>query len=417
MGLSTHDRDILRRLAAAWAEAAASPIHAETAHAWQALNDLQPCRVMVWINEIPWHEMDVDGELLLACDDPFCREQERILRQTLYQWRHLPADMIIAPRFDLPYVIHDTGFGLTEDVDIAIVDANSSIVSRHFHVQIQQPEDLDKIQTPVITVDREESFRRLNTLDDALGDIMPVTLRGAPGFWFAPWDELIRWWGVREAMTDLVDRPELVHAAMDRLVNAYLSRLDQYVALNLLSRNDDNTRIGSGGYGYTAQLPGKGYDPAWLRPCDLWGCATAQIFSDVSPRMHLEFALQYERRWLDRWGLTYYGCCEPLHLKLGILQTVPNLRKISMSPWADLDSAVAQVGARYVLSCKPTPAIFCEDVWRPERARADLTAILDRTQGCPAEIIMKDISTVRYQPQRLWEWAEIARQVVSDRAV
>jgi len=29
---------------------------------------------------------------------------------------------------------------------------------------------------------------------------------------------------------------------------------------------------------------------------------------------------------------------------------------------------------------------------------------------------MKDISTVRYQPQRLWEWAEIAAQVTAEYA-
>ncbi len=27
---------------------------------------------------------------------------------------------------------------------------------------------------------------------------------------------------------------------------------------------------------------------------------------------------------------------------------------------------------------------------------------------------MKDISTVRYQPQRLWEWAEIAMEVAEE---
>ena len=27
---------------------------------------------------------------------------------------------------------------------------------------------------------------------------------------------------------------------------------------------------------------------------------------------------------------------------------------------------------------------------------------------------MKDISTVRYQPQRLWEWAAIAREVAEE---
>ncbi|MGI6376734.1 MAG: hypothetical protein ACOX3S_12130 [Anaerolineae bacterium] len=416
MEIALHDRDILRRLAAAWAEVAGLPVHAEIALGWQRLNDLQPIRPMVWINEIPWHEMDVDGELTCVCEDAFCREQERVLRQTLYQWRHLPADMIVNPHFDLPYVIHDTGLGLAEDVDVAVTDASSDIVSRRFHAQIRRPEDLELIQMPVVTVDREASAARCDALERAIGDLLPVRLRGAPGFWFAPWDDLIRWWDVREAMTDLVDRPELVHAAMDRLTRAYLARLDQYEALNLLSRNDDNTRVGSGGYGYTTRLPGAPYDPAHPRPHNLWGCATAQIFSDVSPRMHLEFALQYERRWLDRWGLTYYGCCEPLHLKLGILQTVPNLRKISMSPWADLDAAVAQVGGRYVLSCKPNPAIFCEDAWHPDRAREDLRAILERTQGCAVELIMKDISTVRYRPQRLWAWSQLAQQAVLDLA-
>jgi hypothetical protein len=27
---------------------------------------------------------------------------------------------------------------------------------------------------------------------------------------------------------------------------------------------------------------------------------------------------------------------------------------------------------------------------------------------CPAELIMKDVSTVRYEPERVFEWAAIA---------
>ena len=44
----------------------------------------------------------------------------------------------------------------------------------------------------------------------------------------------------------------------------------------------------------------------------MWGCSNAQIFSEVSPKMHWEFALEHDLRWLRRWGLNYYGCCEPL---------------------------------------------------------------------------------------------------------
>jgi len=32
--------------------------------------------------------------------------------------------------------------------------------------------------------------------------------------------------------------------------------------------------------------------------------------------------------------------------------------------------------------------------------------------GCPLELILKDISTVRYEPQRLFDWARIAMEVV-----
>ena len=37
-------------------------------------------------------------------------------------------------------------------------------------------------------------------------------------------------------------------------------------------------------------------------------------------------------------------------------------------------------------------------------------SFLEKRGGCHVELIMKDISTVRYQPQRLWEWAEIAME-------
>jgi len=32
--------------------------------------------------------------------------------------------------------------------------------------------------------------------------------------------------------------------------------------------------------------------------------------------------------------------------------------------------------------------------------------------GCPLELILKDISTVRYEPERLFQWAQIAKEVV-----
>jgi hypothetical protein len=147
----------------------------------------------------------------------------------------------------------------------------------------------------------------------------------------------------------------------------------------------------------------------------MWGCSNAQIFSDVSPEMQWEFAVKHDLRWLERWGMTYYGCCEPLERKIEVLGRIPNLRKISASYWNNTERLVEKVGDKYILSHKPTPAIFARDHWDPEGARQELRTFLTKTQGrCHVELIMKDISTVRYGPKKLWEWAQIAMEVAEE---
>ncbi|MCC6127335.1 MAG: hypothetical protein IT426_20425 [Pirellulales bacterium] len=409
--LPAKDIDILRRLAGELARIAALPVHKEKARLWQKLNDLESERPMVWINEICWHEMDVDGELALTAEHPWARDWERDLRRTLYQWRHLPGDMIVSDYLACPLAVHSTDFGIIEDVDIVRTDRSSDVVSRHFKIQIRDFADLEKIKMPVVTHDEAATHYRHQAMCEVFGDIMPVKKVGQTHIWFTPWDYLIRWWGIQEAMIDLVERPELVCAGVERMVDAWMAELDQFERLNVLSLDCDNTRIGSGGYGYTKNLPGAEYDPRRVRPKNLWGCSNAQIFSEVSPRMHWDFALKHDLRWLDRWGLTYYGCCEPLDRKIDLLRRIPNLRKISVSPWCDTQRTVESIGSDYVVSRKPSPAILAEDDWHPERARADIRDFLDKAgSACHIELIMKDISTVRYQPHRLWQWAEIARE-------
>ena len=167
---------------------------------------------------------------------------------------------------------------------------------------------------------------------------------------------------------------------------------------------------------YIEELPLPDYDSSHVRARDLWGFSAAQIFSQVSLSMHWEFALQYELRWLSRFGLTYYGCCEPLDRKMAILERIPNLRKVSMSPRVDIDEAVANVGNRYVFSYKPDPAVLAEGNWSLDKARDILESVLVKANahGCVVEVIMKDISTVRHAPWRLWEWAGMATEVTEE---
>jgi len=412
MNLSAHDNDILRRLGENQARIAALPIQKEKAELWRRLNDLEPVRPLVWINEVPWHEMDIDGELTLQTHDPWAQKIETELRRLIYQWNHFPADMVVSSFIACPLEIQSSGIGLNEDADIVLTDPDNDIISRHYHPQIVNPEDIEKIIMPVVTCDwgkTDENFSRMNTI---FGDILPIHKVGKRGTWFAPWDDLVTWWGVEALMIDFIKRPDMVNTAISRLMDARLYELDQWDNLKLLSTNANNTRIGSGGYGYISGMLSHDNDSENLHPQDMWGSATAQIFGSVSPKMHWEFALCHELRWLERWGFTYYGCCEPLDRKVDILRRIPNLRKVSMSPWVDLDRAIYAIGNDYILSRKPSPAIMAEDTWRPEQARLDINEFLVKAKGCPIEIIMKDISTVRYQPERLWEWEKLAMDIV-----
>jgi len=136
------------------------------------------------------------------------------------------------------------------------------------------------------------------------------------------------------------------------------------------------------------------------------------MFSTVSPRMFQEYEVDICMPLFKRFGLVYYGCCDPLDLKMKQVRNIPNVRKVSMSTWANKERGAAEIAGDYVFSHKPNPAYlvhFDEDLIRKDIAE---TVRICAENGCPCEIILKDISTVLYKPQNLWRWAEIAMEVV-----
>ncbi len=405
--LSTNDIETLRRLGGRKAEIAALSVHKEKAALWTRLNDKKKTRPLLWIDEVPWHEVGLEN----VCENQWAREIETKLRREIYQWENMPCDMIVSGHIDCPAVIDDPLFGISEDVDTVSTDPNSSVVSRHFNPQIVNPEDIEKITMPRITYDAGKTDENMDCMERIFDGIIPVRKAGISWMWFTPWDHLIRWWGVEQAMMDMVLRPEMVHAAVERMVDNYIHRIDQYEKLGLLTLDNTNHRVGSGGYAYTSELPAG--TPQWPQATanQLWGCSNAQIFSEISPHMHWEFAVKHDIRWLQKWGLNYYGCCEPLDKKMDVLRKIPNLRKISMSPWINIDNAVKEVAADYVFSYKFNPAFMAETEWDVERVEKELETVLEKTKGCFVEVILKDISTVRYQPQRLWDYAKIAARL------
>lgn len=415
MRVSPNDRKILRELGRRQAEIAALPIQQQTAGLWRRLNRLEKVRPLVWINEIPWHEINVGDELTLRCKDPFLRKVEGNIRMTLYQWAHMRADMVVGDTLYCQYVCAPTSSYADYGIQAEYVIPEGT-GSRQFIPVIHGKADVDKMRAPPVTVDWGETERRYNLMRDVFDGILPVVKRGLVHQWCSPWDQMIHWYGIEQLFLDMLDNPGLVHHLLTRFMACIHEVLDKQEAMGLLSVSDGNHRVGSGGLGITDQLPPPDFDPARVRPKDQWGTSTGQIFSEVSPEMHEEFCLQYERPYLARFGLTCYGCCEPLHNKIHLLRTIPNLRRISMSTWIDVKKAAAAVGAGYIFSYKPNPAFLAMSAWDPAVVRADLRRVLELTRPCRVELILKDISTVCNDPRRIWEWSEIAMEMAAEYA-
>jgi len=410
MHVTPNDRDLLRRLAGETAEIAAMDVHAEKAELWRKLNRLEPVRPLVWINEICWDEMGPDVQP--TCEDAFLRGIETRLRRTLFQWRNLPADMIVDDWLGCPLAVTDSGYGLDTEVHHTDADLPKSAVD--YVPVIRNADDVEKIRTPEVHVDHELSAARAAILTDILGDLLPVRGVGITSTWFSPWDTLVQWYGIEELYTDMMDRPDLVRHASARMCDAMLGKYEQYEALGLLSLNNRNVRVGSGGLGITDELPAPDFDAEHVRMIDMWGNSAPQIFSEVSPEMHWQFALKQEMRFLERFGLNCYGCCEPYHKKIDILRRIPRLRRISMSPFVNIAEGAEAIGQNFIYSAKPNPAVLAANTWDPAPARANLREILDTTAGLHVELILKDIHTVRGEPQRLFEWTRIAMKMVGE---
>jgi hypothetical protein len=143
--------------------------------------------------------------------------------------------------------------------------------------------------------------------------------------------------------------------------------------------------------------------------------AMAQPFATVSPAMFEEYEINYLMPLFGRFGLVYYGCCDPLEGKMNEVKRIPHLRKISVSPWAKRESCAEQIGKDYVLSNKPNPAFLADTSFSEEIVKNDLLATREIAgrYGCPLEYAFKDISTIKNDPARLFKAAEIAMKVVS----
>ncbi|MBP3388684.1 MAG: hypothetical protein J6K98_02285 [Clostridia bacterium] len=408
MNICQEDIAVLRELAQTYMEYASLPVQQEKRRLWMCLNGLQMQKPMVAIDQMPWHELDVDGSLVCRVKDPYFREVEWNLRMQIYKWEHLPADMVLNPYILLPRPIQNTGYGIEMVRHTRTTDVNNSVVGQHFINQLEEPEDIEKIKIPQVSIDRAYEAELRATAERIFEGIAPVRMQGVT-MHVGLWDFITQWMGVENCYIELMDRPEFMHAIMERLTTATIAMIEQINEQKLYGVNDSMCHCS---YTFDETLPGKNCDRENPITSDGWAFGLAQLFTAVSPAITAEFEVPYMQRIFPYFGSIYYGCCDRLDDRLDVVARMPNIRKISCSPWSDREHFAEVLPKQYIMSNKPNPALLAEESFDEEAVRADLRRTIRAAQEnhIGLEMILKDISTVRYEPQRLWRWSEIATE-------
>lgn len=406
--ISVPDRTILRALAKQVVVIADLPIQAERRTLWKKHNSLHPVRPMILVfPEGAWEELLPPA--WLQCEGERAREIELALRRRIYYHEHFQDDTVIENEWIVSKVIHNSGWGLERKRIYSAYDRGAW----RFDPVINAPADLEKLTYPVITYDEAATQQIFTEMQELFGDILTVKLKGVAHLSYHLMEQYTALRGLQEVMLDMLDAPAMLHTAMTLLTEGHQRILQQYIAQNLLSLNNDSTYHSSGGNGYTDELPQPDCDPDHVRPCDMWASAEAQEMAQVSPQMHAEFITQYEKRLLAPFGLTGYGCCEDLSRKLDDVFTIPHIRRISISPFANVDISAERLQGGYIFSWKPQP-MHLVGQFNDERIRHYIRHTIDVAQanGCVLEMILKDTHTCEQQPTRFDRWLQIARAEV-----
>ena len=157
--------------------------------------------------------------------------------------------------------------------------------------------------------------------------------------------------------------------------------------------------------------PAPNSDPVQRK--DLWTFAASQETTGVGPKQFDEFMFQYQMPIMRHFGLVAYGCCEDLTRKIDVLRQLPNLRRIAVSPMANVAKCAAQIGQDYVFSYRPSPTEMVGYGFKPDRIREMLARDLDACGDCHVDITLKDVETVQGDVDRVRRWVEVTREVMA----
>lgn len=402
------ERERVRDLAKAYFEYAVSPGTESRRNAWSEHNALHFTRPLIYIRAIPFHEFfDYSS---LKCSDGYLRGLESMFLQRQYH-SALCDDYIEEPYMTVRADLKSTAgeWGLPVRMTERPIPGGAAAYDP---VMIEE-DDIKNLKTAPHEVNEKTTKEKYDRMSDLLGDIMPVYM-DRQGILCGMWSydistTIAKLRGLEQIMWDAYDRPEWLHKLLSFMRDRILLNMDQTEESGDFSFVNHQNQAMPYCRGMTRPGGGKAGQN------ELWGYMAAQEYTTFSPGLFKEFMFDYQKPILERFRLIAYGCCEDLTNKIDIIKELKNLRRIGVSPFADLRKCAERIGGDYILSWRPNPSDMVSTGVDEEYVRGYIRrgiAVM-KEYGCKYDITLKDVETVSGDAGAIVRWTEIVRDEIN----
>jgi hypothetical protein len=315
-----------------------------------------PMMVQEWCRRLDWKlDLEKIGKATGPLTPDFAAELvEFQLLQKIYKFENVPDDLPLS-------------LGINTNLGLCWMYRKGPL-GEHYLIEedtgafvpvpiLKTEADFDKLEMPRFSFDETLHKERVAVYTEIVEGHLPVGDDAMPGGIGAPFSTANNLRGVLEILEDMQERPHLVHRLMEFIADAILSLNQQ------IQEARGGIRMGTLG-------------------CDEVSC---DMFS---PAAYEEFVFPYECKVAPSFHSLYYHSCgnlTPLYKK--IVQ-IPNVHRVHVSPWSNLEAAIRDAGGKVILEKHLDPTVEWDRLSR-EEVRVHVRQITDLGLDYPLDLVVE----------------------------
>lgn len=390
--MTRKDKHRLRELAGKYAQYACGQPMAQRRQKWRVHNRLEE-------KTCPFHIED-NGSFFrdltppLQCEEDLCRALEGRLLRALVAYEQIDDDRIIPARLVIDW--HTPVTDYCDELQFTRAeDGRGGSLGYRTSKPVQDIDaDFGKLKKRTITLDRQRTEEKASLAEEAFDGLLPVEV-GRPGSLYSNGitNKAVLLMGMQELYMQMALDPEAVHRLLAFLAEDNLALGQWEEDQDLLTLNHDgNQGYCSGSSLFSDETTSAAGER--VVNTDRYGYLESQESAGISAGMFDEFVMPHLSRFAGKFKLLKFGCCEPVHNLMPVLQRLHGLRKVSVTPWCNIRK-LTETCPQYVIWCrKPVPLKLCGDTFSLDDLRAHLQETLDVGKDYFLEFVFRDTCTL-----------------------